>query len=54
MNIFVNKKKNWIKPAILGLPVKSLTLHGPSYAPNESVGSSLYSPKHIDDPGYTS
>jgi hypothetical protein len=54
MDTLKNKKKTWIKPVVLGLSVKTLTLHGPSYAPNESIGSYSYSPRHKDIPNYHS
>ncbi len=37
-------KKIWDKPAVKILSVKSLTLSGMYYAPNESIGSKEFSP----------
>lgn len=44
MNIQKKNGKFWDKPVVNMLSIKNHTMHGTSYAPNESIGSDKYSP----------
>jgi hypothetical protein len=46
MNTQVKSRKIWGKPVVNILSVKTTTMHGTSYAPNESIGSDKYSPSN--------
>lgn len=46
MKIKTKIRKNWVKPVVGCLSVKTLTLHGTTYHKDESIGSDLYSPKN--------
>ncbi len=46
MKIKTKIRKNWVKPVVNSLSLKSLTLHGTDWNKNESVGSDEYSPRN--------
>ncbi len=46
MNTQLKSRKIWEKPLVHTLSVKTTTMYGTSYAPNESIGSDKYSPRN--------